>query len=166
MLQQLGKYLGFVGKALVAALGSLLALVNPALHHFDVCHHQFQVDDVHIPQRICAAFHMGNVGIFKAAYHMDNSVGGADVAQELVAQTFALGRAFYQTGDVHELNHSGGELLGVVQLSQPIQPLIRHADYAYIGVNGAERIVIRRHTCVGNGIEKSGFSHVGKSDDT
>jgi len=43
---------------------------------------------------------------------MDNGIGGTDVAQELVAQTFALGGTLDQTGDIHELDDSGGELLG------------------------------------------------------
>ena len=109
---------------------------------------------------------MGHVGILEAADHVDDGVGGADVAQELVAQALALGSALYQACNIHELDDSGGNLFGLMQLSQPVQPLIRHGNHAHVRVNGAERIVVRRHTGIGNGIKQSGLAHIGQAYDT
>ena len=97
---------------------------------------------------------------------MDDGVGGADVGQELVAQTLALGGTLHQTGDVHKFDDRRGGLLGLVQVGQPLQPLVRHGHYAHIGVDGAEGVVIRRHAGVGNGVKQSGLSHVGESHDS
>lgn len=109
---------------------------------------------------------MVDVAVLKAANHMDDGVGGADVAEELVAQPLTLGGALNKTGDVHEFDHGGGGFLGLMELGKPIQPLVRHGHDAHIGVDGAERIVIRRDARVGDRIEQSGLAHIGKSHDT
>jgi len=104
---------------------------------------------------------MGHVGILEAAHHVYNGIGGADVAQELVAQTFALGSTLHKTCNVHEFNHSRRYFFGVVELRQPIQPLVGHGNHTNVGVDGAECVVVRRHTCVGNGVEQGGLAHIG-----
>ena len=118
--QQLRKELRFLHKALVAALGRFLTLVNAALHHFDVGHDQLQIDDVNVPQGIGGDFHMGDVAVFETTDHMDNGIGGTDVAQKFVAQALTLGSTLHKAGDVHKLNHSGGDLLGLMKLCQPV----------------------------------------------
>ena len=97
---------------------------------------------------------------------MHNGVGGADVAQELVAQAFALGRALHQACNVHKFNDGRGDLLGLVQIGQPVQPLIGNGNHAHVGVDGAERIVVSRNACIGDGIKQCGFAHIGQTDDT
>ena len=166
VLQQALQQLTFGSELLVAALHGLLALVDAALHHLDVRHHQLQVDDVDVAQRIGAALHVGDIAVLEAANHMDDGIGGADVAQELVAQTLALACALDQTGDVNELDDGGGGLLGGIEIAQPLQPLIGHGDHAHIGVDGAEGIVVGGNTGIGDGIEQSGLANIGQSDDT
>ena len=109
---------------------------------------------------------MGHVAVLEAANHMDDGVGGADVGQELVAQTFTLGGALHKTGDVHKLDDGGGHLLGLVQLGKPGQPLIGHGHHAHVGVDGAEGIVVRRYARIGNGVKQSGLAHIRQSHDT
>ena len=109
---------------------------------------------------------MGDVGIVKASYHMDDGIGGTDVAEELVAQALALACALDKTGNIHELDDSRSVLLGLVEISQPVQPLIGYGYHAHVGVNGAECIVVRRYTCVGDCVEQSGLAHIGQSYDT
>ena len=97
---------------------------------------------------------------------MDDSLGAADVGQELVAQTFAVAGALDQTGDVHELDDSGGGLLGVIQVAQPVQTGVGDGDRAYVGLDGAEGVVGAFGACVGNGVEQGAFAHVGHTHDT
>ena len=160
------KDLRLMDKALVAALGSLLGLVNAALAHLHVGEDQLQIDDVDVPQGIGAALDVGDVAVVKAAYHMDDGVGGADVGQELVAQTLALGRAFDQTRNIDELDDGGGKFFGIVQVAEPFQPLIRHGDDAHVGVDGAESVVVRGDTRVGDGVKQGRLAHIGQTDDT
>ena len=164
--QQTGEKLSFAQELLVAALGCLLALIDPALHHFDIGHDQLQVDDINITDGIGGTFHMGNIGVLKAANYMHNGIGGANVAQEFVAKTFALAGALNKTGNIHEFNDGRSELLGLVEVSKPLQTGIGDVDNAHIGVDGAESIVISGDTCIGNGIKEGGLTHIGKTDDT
>ena len=56
-------------------------------------------------------------GLYKKgvnANHMDDGIRGADVAEEFIAQTFALAGTLDQTGNVHEFHNGRGGLLGVV----------------------------------------------------
>ena len=64
-----------------------LGLVDTAFHHFHVSHDQLQIDDLDVTQGIGGAFHVGDVGVLEAADNVNDGVGGADVGQELVAQT-------------------------------------------------------------------------------
>ncbi len=50
------------------------------------------------------AGHVDHVVVLEAAHHVDDGVGFADVREELVAQSLALGRARHQTGDVDEFH--------------------------------------------------------------
>ena len=88
------------------------------------------------------------------------------MGKEFVAQSLALGGARNQPCNIHKFDHSRGDLLGLMQLGKPGKPLIRHGNHAHIGVDGAERIVVRRHTGIGNGIKQSGLAHIGQAYDT
>ena len=66
-------------------------------------------------------FYMDDVFIIKAAHHMNDCFGAADIGQELVAQPLTMTGALDQTGDVHEFDHSRSGLFGMVQIAQPVQ---------------------------------------------
>ena len=166
MLLQLGEHVHLPQELLVTALAGLLSLVNAALNHFDVRHDQLHIDDLNVAEGVGGAFHMGDIGIFKASDHVDDGIGGADVAEELVPKTFALGGALYQTCNIDELDDCGGVLLGLVEIGQPVESFVRHGNHTHIGVDGTEGIVVRRNTCVGDGIKEGGLAYVGKSYDT
>ncbi|MNL59627.1 hypothetical protein D3C87_1833710 [compost metagenome] len=72
---------------------------------------------------------------------MNNRIHFTDMRQELVAQTFALARPAYETGNIHEFKGSRNRLVRLHQLCQLIQALIRHFHDTYVGVNCAKRIV-------------------------
>ena len=161
MRQQALESLCLVSKPLVPAFGSLLRFVHPAFHHFRIGHNQLQIDDVDVPQGIGGAFHVGHVGVVKAAHHVDDGVGGPDVGEELIAQSLALGGALDQSGDVYEFDDGGSEFLGLMHVPEPGEPLVGDGDDSHIGVDGTKGIVVRRNSGVGNGVEKSGLPNVG-----
>ena len=92
---------------------------------------------------------MQHIGVLKAAHHVNDGVHLTDVAQELVAESFSLRCSLNQTGDVHELDHSGRHLFGVVHISEKLQPLVRNGHDSHIGIDGAERIIRRFRSCFG-----------------
>ena len=74
---------------------------------------QFGVDDVDVVQRIDGAGDVDDLGVVEAADDVRDGIGGADVAEELVAEAFALGRAFDEAGDIDELHGGGDEAFGM-----------------------------------------------------
>ena len=109
---------------------------------------------------------MDHVGVVEAAHHVDDGVHLADVGQELVAQALALGSPLHQAGDIHKFDHRRGDLLGVIEVSQELQPLIRHGHHAHVGVDGAEGIVGGLRPGLGQRVEEGTLSHVGKAYDS
>ena len=89
------------------------------------------------------------------------------MAKELVAKAGALTCALHQTRNVHELHDGGSFFVGLPDLGQLVQPLVRHCHDAGVRLDGAERIVCSlRVLGGGNGVEQSGLAHVGQADDT
>ena len=109
---------------------------------------------------------MDHVLVVKAAHHVDDGVGLADVGQKLVAQALPPGGPLHQSGDVHELDHRRGSLLGVVHLRQLVQTGVGHRHHAHVGVDGAEGVVGALRAGVGNGVEQGALSHIGETHDS
>ena len=151
---------------LVAALGRLAGLVDAPLDHLKVGHDQLRVDDLNVAQRIGRALDMRDVRVFKAADDVNDRVAAADVREELVAEPLALRRALDKACNVDELDDGGRELLGVVLVAQPFEPLVRHGHDADVRVDGAERVVVRGDTRVRDGVEQSGLADIRQPDDT
>ena len=151
---------------LVAALSRLGGFVDAPLDHFKVCHDEFGVDDVDVAQRIGRTLDVRDVRVLKATDNVDDRVAAADVREELVAETLAFRRALDEACDVDELDDGGRELLGVVLVAQPFEPLVRHGHDADVRVDGAERVVVRGDTRVRDGVEQSGLADIRQPDDT
>ena len=109
---------------------------------------------------------MGDIAIVKTAHHMDDGIGGADIAEKLVAQPLSFGGPLYQACNVDKFDDSGGDLFGLMNLCQPVQSLIRYGDSTHIGIDGTKRIVGGFRSGVGDGIEQRALAHIGKPHDT
>ncbi len=84
---------------------------------------------------------------------MDNSIHFPDIAQKLIAKALSLGGAFHQPRYIHEFDHCGGHLFGLVHIPQQLQTLIRHRHDPDIGVYGAKGIICRFRSRPGQRIE-------------
>ena len=89
-----------------AHLGNLFHLAQAVLNRFEIFQLKFCVDDFFVAHGVYAAVHMHHVVIVEAAQHMDNGVRFANIAEELVAETFTLRCAFYEACDVYDF-HGG-----------------------------------------------------------
>ena len=85
--------------------------------------------------------------VFKTAHDLHDGVDFADVAEELVAESFARARAFHQPGDVDELDRRRHDLLRMGQLRE-LRAAVGHRHDADIWIDGAERIIGGRRFCV------------------
>jgi hypothetical protein len=81
------------------------------LHGVEIGEQQFGVDDVNVMEGIDGAGDVDDLGVVEAADDVCDGIGGADVAEKLVAQAFALGCALDQAGDVDSIV-VGTRLLG------------------------------------------------------
>ena len=139
----------------------------PLFDRFDVGQHQFGGDDFDVAHGIHAARNVHDVGVLEAADDMQDGVHLADMAQKLVAQAFAVRRAFHEARNVHEFNRRGNEGLGFRDFCERFEPRFRHGDDAEVRLDGAERVVLRRSLVrTGDGIEQRGFPDVGQTDDS
>ena len=155
----------FLGQLLVI-LGASGRFCDPALQDLHVREDQLEVDGLNVPQRVHTAVHMHHIAVLKAAHHMNDGVYLTNIGQELVAQALALGRALYQTGDVHKLNGGRCHLLGMIHVAQQTETLIRHCHDTDVRVDGTERIVGRLRTRLGQRVEKCTFADIRQTDDS
>ncbi len=108
---------------------------------------------------------MLDVVILEAAQHVDDRIDLADVAEELVAEAFALGRATDEPRDVDEAELGRDDLGRLGDPRQRIEPRVGHPDVADIGLDRAERIVRRlRRLRLGQRIEQRRLADIGQPD--
>ncbi len=174
MSSQLLQPCGLGGSTLVvAALGGLGHPACAVLDDFEVGEDELIVDGIDVGDGVHGLslghilHHMDDVVIVEAAHDMDDGIALADVAKELVAEACTLACALDEAGDVHELHDGGGLLVGLPDLSQLVQPLVRHGYDAAVRLDSAEGVVCSlRILGGGDGVEQSGLAHVGQADDT
>ena len=103
----------------MVGVGGLVELLDFGVALFDgveVGEEELGVDDVDVVEGVDAAGDVDDFGVVEAADDVADGVGGADVAEELVAEAFALGGAFDEAGDVDELHGGGDEGFGLDEL--------------------------------------------------
>ncbi len=108
---------------------------------------------------------MNHVIVLKCPYYLDDSIAGADVAQELIAQAFAFARSGNQAGNVHKGHSCRDDLVGFIQLAKFLQPLVGHRHNTRIRLDGRKRIVGGQYIAACQGIEKGRFAYIGQADD-
>ena len=75
--------------------------------------------------------------------------------EELITEAFTGARAFDESSDIHKLDCCRRDLLRVRNLGGLFQARIGHDHYAHVGINRAERIILRRRfVCACDRIEK------------
>ena len=126
---------------LVTGLDRFLLALAALLDAFQIGEDEFSVDDFDIAHRIDRIHDVFDVRVLEAADHLDDGVHFADVAEELVAQTFALAGAFDEAGNVDELEDGRDQFLGTADFGQDSQPVIGDRNHAVIRLNGAKTVV-------------------------
>ena len=98
---------------------------------------------------------------------MDDCVHLADVAEELVAEAFALRRALHQPCDIDERQLGWDDLGGAGDGRQPVEPRIGNRDLADVRLDRAKGIVGRlRRLRLGQRVEEGRLADVRQADDT
>jgi len=93
---------------LVAAAGHhLLQFVQVLEQILLVLEAQLLGDDLQIAHRVHLALDMGHIRVLEGAAQVKDGIAGADVRQEVVAQTLTLGGSLHQAGNVHDVQIGG-----------------------------------------------------------
>ncbi len=153
-------------RLLVAGPRRAAGLVQTLLERGEVGDRQLEPYHLTIAHGIDRSHDVRDIGVLEAAHDVDYRVGLANVGQKLVAQSLTLGRAFYEAGDVHELNdcwHRSFRLHDARELAETGVGNLHHAD---IRLDGAEGIVRRFGPGRREGVEQCRFPDVGEADDT
>ena len=106
---------------------------------------------------------MYNIVVVEATEDMDDGVGFADIAKELVAKSFTLGGSFYKTCNVNDLNCRRNDFGSVDHRGKDCQTFIGYGDDTHIGFYGAKREVSALGFGVAQAIEEGRLSHVGQT---
>ena len=104
---------------------------------------------------------MGHFAVFKATHYMGDGISFADIGEELVAQTLALGCTGHEASDIGELHAGGHHLLRLGDFCQRIKPRVWHWHDAGVGLNSAEGKVFRGDARAGECVEQGGLAHIG-----
>jgi hypothetical protein len=126
---------------------------------------QLGLDDLDVGDGVHLASHVDDVLVLEAAHHVDDGIGLADVAEELVAQALALAGAGHQAGDVHELHDGWYHAFGLDDGGQLLQARIWKFHHAHVGLDGAEGVVLGRDAGFGQCVEEGRLADVGQADD-
>ena len=155
-----------VGRLDLLAAQILLQLRQRVLDGLQVGEDELGVDGVDVVGRIDLAVDVDDVVVFEGAYDLADRVGLADVGEELVAQAFAFGGALDDACDVDEGDGCRHDLLGVHELGEHRQTVVRQRHDAGVRLDGGERIVFRQHVVTGQCVEHGGLADVRQSDDS
>ncbi len=152
---------------LLVALLRLLGERGDALFQaVQIGEHQLGLDRLGIGDRIDLVVDVLDVVVLETAQDMDDRVDLADVAEELVAQPLALGRAAHQPGDVDEAQLRLDDLGRSRDLRQLVQSRIGHRDVADVRLDRAERIIRRlRRRRLRQRVEQRRLADVRQADD-
>ncbi|MNV48942.1 hypothetical protein D3C71_1408720 [compost metagenome] len=109
---------------------------------------------------------MNDIVVLEATYNVADGFGFTDVGQELVAQTFAFRRAFYQAGDVHEFHSGWQNTLWFNDFGELIQTRIGHWHNTGVWLDRTEREVCCFDARFGERVKQGGFANVWQANDT
>ena len=145
----------------------LLQTIVPLLERRQIGQHQLGVDHFDVADRIDRSADVMNIAVFETADDLHDCVHFADVTEELIAEAFARARAFDQTGDIDELDRRRNDLLRMRNLREFCKARIGHGDDAEVGIDRAERIILRgRFVRAGDRVKERGFADIRQPNDS
>eukprot|EP00906_Rhabdomonas_costata_P001862 RCo002967 len=142
-------------------LGYALDLVHGVDDKLLVLLHQLRVDNLQVPDGVNLTLHVGDVGVVEHPNHVVDPIHGLDVRQEGIAQALPLSGPLHQPGNVHHGEVCRDLAGGLVELAQPQEAFIGDVNPRLRGVDGAERIVLRRNAGLRQHVKEAGLPDIG-----
>jgi hypothetical protein len=139
---------------------------DPVLRHAQVPVDQLQVHDLQVPDRVHAPLGVLHRGVLEGPEHVDQGLRLGGEGEEGVSQTSALARVPGEARQIHELDLGGGDLLGLPELGQPVEALVRHGDDGPVRVRLPPRVGLDLRPGPGDDVEDRGLAAQGQTHDT
>ena len=149
-----------------AGSSHFLYLLDAVFHRLKVFDLQLCIHHLFVPHRVHGTVYMDDIPVIETAQHMQDGVGLADIGQKLVAQALPAGSPLHQAGNIHNFHGSGNGTLGLANVREHLQALVRHIGGTHIGVDGAERKIGALGLPGAYTVKQGGFANVGQSDDS
>ena len=131
--------------AVLVVPGLLLQPRYRLLQGLHIGQDQLGLDDLDIGSGIDLAVDVDDIVVGEDPDHLTDGVALANVGQELVTQTGALGGAFDDAGDIDEGHRCRKDSFGPEHLRQPGQPGVGQRDHTLVGLDRGEWVVGRQH---------------------
>jgi hypothetical protein len=122
-------------------------------------------DDVQVTDGVNVTLNVNDLGVVEASHDLEDGIDGADVRQEGVTKTSTSRGTACQTGNIVDSQVGGHPRLGVVHFAEVIEAVVRDENARLLGVNGGiGEVGGVTKRALGDGLEESGFTNVGKAD--
>lgn len=130
------------------------------LEDFEIGEDEFGLDGFDVARGVDAAVDVDDVLVFEESQDVDDGGDFADIREEFIAETFAFGRAADESRDVIKFDGGRDDSLRVTVFGEDFESRVGDFDESDIGVDGAERIVLRIGT-IGDGVKRVDFPTLG-----
>ena len=145
----------------------LLQTIVPLLQRGEIGQDEFGVDHLDVANRVDRAADVMDIRVLEATDDLHDRVDLANVAEELVAESFAGARAFHEARDVHKLDRGRDDLLRVRKFRERFEARVGHGDDAEIRIDRAEGVVRGlRFARARDGVEKRGLADIRQPDNS
>jgi len=142
-------------RGLVAGLGDTSDAVCAFLYGLEVGQAQFDIDGLGVSAGVCIPVDVDDILIIETSNDVNDRVGFADIAEELISQPFTLRGTFYEPRNIDELDRRGHDRLGMDEILELFEANVGDGDDPGVGLDRTEWIVLgldsSRSECVENG---------------
>ena len=152
-------------RVFVARFGAFAFADDGFFHAGQIRQRQFRADGFNVGNRIDFARNVDDVVVVKAAHHVYDGIGFADVGEELVAQAFAFAGTGHQACDIDKFDNGRLHALRIDDFGQFVHARVGHFHNADVRFDGAERIVGRFDAGFGQRVKQGGFADIGQAYD-
>ena len=152
-------------KGLTATTGLLLQVLESLLCEFDILDTELLADNLEITDGVDITLDVNDIGVVERSDHLEDTIDGTDMGQEGVTQPGSGRGSGCKTSNI-DTGEVGGDTRGrLVGLAEPVVSWVRDEDTGFLGVDGGiGEVGGVTQRALGNGLEESGFTNVGKAD--
>lgn len=147
--------------------GVLLGHVESLLYPVNVLEPELGGDDLHVTEGVDVALNVDDLSVVESTNDLEDTVDGSHVGQESVSETGTGGSTGGKTSDVNAREEGGDLALGLVQIAEPEEAVVRDGDTRLFWLDsGVREVGSLSEIALGDHVEEGRLADVGKTNDT